>query len=192
MKRPTKINHRFEAARDNWLETERRRYFQDLNPLHAWIAVTICNLSGHPSRPLPQWCLDYVVTVAVRMRSLGDLNNPKTFPFAESGVSQDERNDRVFEWQRQKIAPADAVAMLPWVMGVTRPGWNAFTRHAAARNLEHLAASYDFARRGSPLKFLASAAKERNIQPDAVKRRIRQGRRVAKPAPLPPDRFPPE
>ena len=175
-----------------WLETARRGYFRKLNPIYAWYAVGVCNYAGHPRRPLPEWCLDHVLTVAVRMHTLGNLNNPKTYPFDEQGKTQDEINDARSKWQRQRISPANAVAMLQWVMGVTRPGWNAFARYAAEQDLQHLAASYDFARRGSPQKFLTHAAKQRSIQPEMVKRRIRRGRRLAKPAPPPSDRLPPE
>lgn len=183
---------RLEAARREWLERARRNYFQKCNPLYAWEAVNICNLAGYPPLPLPQWCLNYVVTVAVRMGSLGRLNNPKTYPFAVPGETREDNNDRIGKWQRTKIRPAEAVAMLPWVLSVTRPGWNAFADHEGAQSAALLAAQYD----GMPdhwiPRVLAKAEKHRNISPETVKRRIRRGRRVGKPDPLPPGKYPAE
>jgi hypothetical protein len=102
-------------------------------------------------------------------------------------LTQDEINDAIVAWQRRKIHPADAVAMLPWVLGMTRPGWNAFARHHAERELEKTAISYDFLNGRGEALFLGRQAKQRNIEPEAVRRRIRRGRRVARLAEQPPD-----
>ena len=60
------------------------------------------------------------------MQTLGDLNNPKSHPFDEAGLTQDEANDRYSQWQRQKITPAEAVAMLPWVLESYSPRLECF------------------------------------------------------------------
>lgn len=186
------IRDRYEVMRDRRLEDLRRRYFRKLNPLYVWNAVVVCNLAGHPRRPLPKWCVDRILTFAVHMKALGELNNPKTFPYPEPGDTQDTINDRISEWRRQKITPTEAVAMLPSILEVTRPGWNAFAQYASEELSASLASLNDDVPNDFAMRAVARVARTHNIEPEAVQRRIRQGRKLRKLAPLPPDRFPPE
>lgn len=184
---------RFEKARDSWLETARRHYFQEFNPVYVWQAVGMCNYAEYPRRALPKWCVDYLVTVAVRIGSLGDLNNPKTYPYADQFPDQEDANEAQSKWGRQKITPAQAIALLPWALQMTRPGWNALARHAAEAEAINLAVVNDVMRDQQMVaKILARKAREANVEPATLKRRVRRGRKLQALPPLPADRFPPE
>lgn len=184
--------HPREAGRNAALERLRRQYYRDLNPLYVWQAVGLCNLADYPPRPLPRWCMTYLTTVAVRLTALGRLNDPRSYPFQQPGETGDAQADRQAAWRAQRMPPAAAIGVVPWALGLTRRGWNAFARFDAEQQHDFEAALYEGSDREQRRAVLARVGKRQSISDLAARRVIRRASQRRTALPLPPDGVLPE
>jgi hypothetical protein len=172
-----------EERLENWrsmlLEKARTNFKRTYNPLYVWHAIGVCNYADHPPRSLPEWCLEYVVTMACRLESLGQLRDERRHPWREDGESDEAYFERYDSWTRKKITPKQATSQLAAAMFLTRPGWNAFARYAADREREAYEGYLRNADSGRKAAVIKKFQKHWNLGSDAaVARRIKSRNRL--------------
>ncbi len=156
----------------------REAWEQQKNPLYVWDAIQMCLLPQDvdPKEAtipdtLPDWCMLYLARVAYEIWMLVNqgLRSPHPFHYGQPSHERDE------------LTPLQCVERLPAILGVSRPGWNAFERLQAEREREMDAA---FAYGLTMFGIKSSAAEEkiadtRGIEElTTVAKRISRGRRA--------------
>lgn len=121
------------------------------NPLYVWRAIEACYdrqwhawLMSHPEgeafkesvrrnpqppalTSLPDWCMRYLVQVALKFRllerGLDEFKRPNERDFAD----EEAFREAFSAWRSNPtLSPQDAARRVAGALGVTRPGWNAF------------------------------------------------------------------
>jgi hypothetical protein len=156
------------------LEHLRSAWERQGDPLYIWEAIQICPIPGNVNpnaapvqEMLPSWCMANIVHVAFEFWKLINAGLPCPNP-PVPGRHQ-PKNDNT-------LTPLDCLEKVPAILGLSRPGWNAFER--LQRERERAAFPQGLRHSG----VTASAAQEaianaRQIEElTTVAKRIRSGR----------------
>ena len=168
---------RFERVREGWLERLKEQYAEQWNPLYVWEAIVICNFANLPKRTMPDWCLGYIVSVASSMRQLASLQDAKNYPWRDDDELVEAHQARMEAWSARRITPAQALAQLPWIMDITRQGWNAFKACQSERTDEIAAFAEMEARHTGQADRQERLRRTRNVTPETLRRRAARWRR---------------
>ncbi len=130
-----------ELAIENWqrgmherLETLRLRAEMTRNPLYVWEAIAHCNVADYPRYPLPDWCLEYLTTVASMFGTLAQLRDAIAFPTKTENTTDQDYESMVAEWKESSKIDADkALKSVNEVLGLSSQGKNAFIEHKKDR-----------------------------------------------------------
>ena len=156
----------------------REAWEQQKNPLYVWDAIQMCLLPQDVDpkeatipETLPDWCMLYLARVAYEIWMLVNQGLPSPNPFHRGRPSP----------ERDGLTPLQCVERLPAILGLSRPGWNAFERLQAEREREMDAV---FAHGLTMLGVTSSAAQERIADARGIEelttvaKRISRGRRA--------------
>lgn len=198
-----------QATLQRELESLRAEWQREGNPLFVWQAIARCNrhaldragdearaagasvedecrarMAAVPSH-LPGWVLRYLGSVAHALHNLTFGRDWRTFhEIPDEGWSKHER-EAVRAWLDGSLDPEEAARLVPWALGVTRPGFNAFRDFIAQDRAKWLAADMSRLRaEGLSAEEAAEilAQREGYGDPRSVKRIVSKARRrVAKP-----------
>lgn len=166
-----------EAWRARVLEKLHERFLEEWNPLFAWDALRICNIADWPSRPLPDWCMDYLVTLSCRLYDLAALRNAKSRPWRDDDELQAAFEQRLSKWEAKHVTPAEALAQLPWIFDLSRQGWNAFKAYAMEQQDEATSIAFKFKPSAGKRSYVEALARRWNVEEESAERRIRRARR---------------
>ena len=135
---------------DKVLEDLEGLYEETRNPLYAWAAIEECRKGNIPRRPLPDWCRNYLETVACELLTLAESDGE----------------------------PSKKAGHMAAALALTRRGKNAFKDYAANQANAQLAFWYEHfkkTRRGE--KFLGAKADE-GLALATARKRIAKARRL--------------
>jgi hypothetical protein len=127
------------APLDRHLAELEADYLETGNPLFAWIAMAACHseravVAAGPRTP-PEWVMRCIGLAASTMRNLALGRDWRAFDqIPDEGWSRRER-EAVRAWAAGTLDADDAARLVPWALGLTRPGFNAF-RQVAARDAQ--------------------------------------------------------
>ena len=136
---------------DKVLEDLEGLYEETRNPLYAWAAIEECRKGNIPRRPLPDWCRNYLETVACELMTLAESDGE----------------------------PSKKAGHVAAALALTRRGKNAFKDYAANHDNALLAFWYEHytkTRRGE--KFLDDQATKKDLAPETARKRIAKARRL--------------
>lgn len=149
------------------------------NPLYVWEAIAMCHEPDHPSIPLPEWCVAYLIDVSSRLLTLAILRDPKTHPPPQPGESRAAAWARIEPWLARQLRPAQALARVPWALDFSRPGWNAFQERS--REIDEISAAFlDGAFKSvGQSGWIYNLMRMWGVDYETAEKRVKRGRRLA-------------
>lgn len=149
----------------------RRRAELTGNRLYVWEAILHYTVAD---APLPDWCIDYIRTVAFNLFDLRHGRDPSKPPVRQEGESERdfaERSNRQGQFTAQSASDRVASALM-----LTRRGWNAFVEFESDQQKELDASTYDHALEGDADQARARIRSQRNLAHDrSVRRHFQKG-----------------
>jgi hypothetical protein len=137
-----------EGLRDIWLPSLERWHRETRNPLYAWEAIALC-LNADPAEPIPTWCVPYLADAA------GNIT------------------DLAWGCGQGRIKPDAAGAAIGKALGLSRQGFNAFTK--ICRDREAMRAALDESYGHAAAEAIL---RKRSISTDRARRIVTGGKRL--------------
>jgi hypothetical protein len=160
-----------------WVEGDHFLAKQTGNPLYIWRAILNCLRSD---LPLPDWCLDHIMMIAINMHDLMHGVGLTTVPVRADGESDsDFAQPSLNRYNNPEFDLKDAVKFLPQALMLTRQGWSAFADFAKDEKISKEAGQYFVVADRMPARAEAALEDIRNRNnlehARSARRRIRQG-----------------
>jgi hypothetical protein len=128
------------------------------NPLLVWAAIKACRTAaiseavqatetaeelamfagGAACKPLPDWVVRYLFLVARDLLDLAMTRDPRAFHALPHEGGSARKRDATRAWQAGGLTPEEAARIVPWALGLTRPGYSAFRDFVAANYGDYL------------------------------------------------------